>query len=376
MQVGSSPPQSARSLQLERILRASIAQHGPMPFADFMERALYEPGLGYYRAGPLPWGQGADYVTAPQVHPALGQSIAALAVGLDAALDMPAPFSLLEVGSGNGQLARAVLTTLRDRHPGLWQRLRFVSVERGENAREAQADLPAPAAGLCVVATVPEDAGVGLVYANELLDAFPVHRVRQAGNELLESYVDVADDQLVETWRPPSSRGLLGHLAANAVRLGDGQIGEICLEAERWIGLADSALSAGGILLVDYGHSTSTLYGDSRPHGTLVAQQRFVLSDDLLSCPGDRDLTAHVDFGNVQRVAEDLGMNWAGRCSLRVFLVGMGATADSAAGGVEERLALRHLLVSEIADSHSVAFMYRDLAGERPAFGRERLETG
>jgi hypothetical protein len=133
-------------------------------------------------------------------------------------------------------------------------------------------------------------------------------------------------------------------------------------------------LRAGGVLVVDYGHSTPTLYGASRMFGTLVAQQRFELFDDVLTHPGDRDLTAHVDFGNMQRVGERLTMRWAGRCSLRVFLIGMGATGGQEAEPLAARMALRHLLVSEIADAHSVAFLCKDLTGAAPVFGRARLD--
>lgn len=377
MQVASSPPQSARSRELEARLRAAIARLGPIPFARFMEQALYDPEFGYYSGGPLPWGTDGDYVTAPQVHPALGQSIAALAVELDGALGRPDPFTLLEVGSGNGQLARSVLAAIERVAPVLWGRLRLVSVERGAAARAAQADLPSPGAGIRLEADLPAPAEPlhGLVYVNELLDAFPVHRVRQTRRGLMEAFVDVEAERLVERYMKPSTAALAGYIEDNSIELADGQVAEICLQVEPWLVRLHGVLRAGGVLAVDYGHSTAALYGPSRRFGTLVAQQRFELFDDVLTHPGDRDLTAHVDFGNLQRVGERLGMSWAGRCSLRVFLIGMGATAGQETEPLEARLALRHLLVSEIADAHSVAFLHKDLAGAAPLFGRTRLDA-
>ncbi len=342
-----------------------------------MEQALYDPELGYYGAGPLPWGADADYVTAPQVHPALGQSIATLAIELDGVLGRPAPFTLLEVGSGNGQLARAVLAQIEKSAPALWERLSFASVERGTVARAVQEDLPTPGAGLNISDELPAPGGMlsGLVYANELFDAFPVHRVKQTSQGLVEAHVAVAAEGLVECYMEPSTTALAGYLEANDVVLADGQVGEVCLQVDPWLGRVNEVLGAGGLLAVDYGHSTTALYGPTRMSGTLVAQQRFALFDEVLACPGDRDLTAHVDFGNLRRVGEGLGLQWAGRCSLRVFLIGMGATADQEKQPLEARMALRHLLVSEIADSHSVAFLHKGLGDGAPNFGRERLDT-
>ncbi len=362
---------------MEAHLRAAIESQGPITFARFMEQALYHPELGYYGAGPLPWGIDADYVTAPQVHPALGRSIATLAMELDEALARPDPFALLEVGSGNGQLARAVLATIEQRSPDLWQRLSFTSVERGAAARAAQRDLLSPGRGKSVQAELPLSCEPlrGLVYANELFDAFPVHRVQQTSGGLLEAHVDVGDGELVERYLGPSTPALVQYIEDNSIDLADGQVAEICLNVQPWLAQVDGLLAAGGVLAVDYGHPTAVLYGPSRWSGTLVAQRRFALFDDPLIHPGDRDLTAHVDFGNLQRAAERLGMQWAARCSLRVFLIGMGATANQEQESIEARLALRHLLVSEIADAHKVAFMYKALGGDVPVFGRQRLDA-
>ncbi|MFQ5344075.1 MAG: SAM-dependent methyltransferase, partial [Anaerolineae bacterium] len=152
----------------------------------------------------------------------------------------------------------------------------------------------------------------------------------------------------------------------------NGQVAEICLQAEGWLGAATRDLAAGGLLAIDYGHSTEALYGPERARGTLIAQQRFQLFDDVLAHPGDRDLTAHVDFGNLERLGAREGLRWGGRCSLRVFLIGMGAVASNS-GSVQSRLALRHLLVSEIGDAHSVAWLHKGIAGL--PFGRDRLRT-
>lgn len=378
MQAASEQAQSPRSTALERALRAAIRGGGPLPFAKFMQRALYDPEFGYYTAGPAPWGVSGDYITTPQVHPAVGQSIARYAIELDEALGRPAPFDLVEHGSGNGALARSVLETIAGEAPDLWARTRFVSVEPGAEGRAAQADLPQPGHGL-QVATPETDMSAawrGLVYSNELLDAFPVHRVRMAGGVLEEAHVDVVDGRLTLCYLAPSTPAINDYLVDNGVALREGQIADICLQVAEWVRTAASRLEAGAVLVIDYGYETQTLFGESRPHGTLVAQQRFALSDDVVSRPGDRDLTAHVDFGNLRRCAQVQGLHWGGLCSLRVFLLGMGASRAAGEPGAADRLALRHLLVSEVGDTHQVVTLRRGGDLETPVFGRVRLEAG
>ncbi len=341
-----------------------------------MEAALYEPGLGYYRNDVLPWGGDGDYITAPQVHPALGVSIARMAVELDGSLGRPDPFVAVEIGSGNGALAAAFLDAVRRSAPNLWRRLRFVSVERGPAARAAQTWPATPGAGVEVVESLEElpDRFEGLVYGNELLDAFPVERVRGVDASFEQLFVDCRDGRLREIGLQPAATELRRYLERNQIELGAGQVADICLGIEPWIDALSARLSAGGVLMVDYGHDTPALFGPSRQHGTLVAQQRFVLSDEILERPGDQDLTAHVDWGNLRRLGIEREFMWAGECSLGVFLIGMGATEQLPGQEVAARMALRHLLVSEIAEAHRVVFLHRDIPGQAPVFGRSRLE--
>ena len=364
-----------RSRTLIRYLSERIAAVGPTPFASFMTDALYHPEHGYYTSVPGPWTATPDFLTVPQMGPALGEAVAKLAVAVDEALGRPARLDLVELGSGDGRLLMSTLTALQYQYPTVWPRLRAWSVERGASGRRLQqAEQRSVPGGLRVVASLEDvsDELSGLVYSNELLDAFPVHRVMLHNGLLLEGHVDVIEERLKECFLAPSTARLQEHLEYNGVRLREGQIADLCLEVASWGAQVSSRLAKGGWLTIDYGHETATLYNESRPTGTLVCHRRFTLHDDPLLRPGADDISAQVDFGNLRRVAHALGFDGGEMCSLRVLLIGLCTTTPVSAGD-PTWLALRHLLVSEIGEAHRAMWLTRGIPATAVSFGRARL---
>ena len=356
-----------------------------MTFRDFMERALYEPGEGYYSRERSAWSDAADYVTAPQVDTAFGTAVARLAEECDAALGCPARFDLVDFGGGDGDLLADTCDALRRRAPQLYGRLDVRSVERGAASRsqqrrrlEAHGDI---VRWLTDIDELDQASVQGLMVSNELLDAFAVHRVCWRQGELRELYVDVSGGALVEREDAPSTNELGGYLEANRVELAEGQVAEICLAVQPWIASVSRSLSRGFLLTVDYGAETSSLYRPERLTGSLVCQHRYQLSDEPLERVGRQDITAHVDFGNLRRCGAAVGLETIGDASLAVFLVGFGAAEGASlvpSGGspdaddVRRHLGLRHLLFSEIGDAHR-ALLQRKGAAPIP-FGLERLD--
>lgn len=355
-----------------------MAERGRITFREFMERALYEPGLGYYTGGRPPWGPGGDYITAPQVHPALGHAAARLAREVDAALGHPSPFTLVEAGGGDGSLLAALHDALAGGAPTLLERTRLVSLERSPFLRDLQRRRLGERAGKMRFIASPDELAPdevrGGFLANELLDAFPVHRVTRRAGEVRELWVELDRESLVARPGPPSTPALQRYLTRNGVELADGQEAEVCLAVEDWVDSVDRCLGAGFHLVVDYGDESERLYAPQRRRGTLVCQRRFRLSDDPFQHVGDQDITAWVDFGNLRRLGDDRGWSTQGPCSLDVFLLGFGA-ADLARpdAAPAERLALRHLLVSEIALTHRALLQLAGVDPEAVPFGRERL---
>jgi SAM-dependent MidA family methyltransferase len=275
-------------------------------FARFMERALTEPGLGYYATSTLRTTREGDFLTAPELHPFFGRCVGRQLAEFWDRLDRPDRFTVRELGAGRGMLAETVRDGLLADGSDLAAHLAWQPV-----------DLPGrhPA---------PDDAPfTGAVIANEYLDALPVHRVEQRDGRLLERYV-TWDGWFTEVAGEPSSAELAAALGAVGVALRDGQLAEVRPGLADWVGEATAVLGRGVLLLIDYGHPASVLYGPRRMAGTLVAYRDHRASDDPFAAVGRQDLTAHVDLTAVSEAARMAGLSDLGQTSLAEFLVSLG----------------------------------------------------
>jgi SAM-dependent MidA family methyltransferase len=311
-------------------IRAEITANGPMSFARFMELALYDPAGGYYRAAEPRPGRSGDFLTAPEAHPIFGQAVANQLVEVWERLDRPTPFVVREHGAGIGTLAEAILRRLEQARPELLAVLRYVPVEIDARRLEAFGErLTAAGFGDRITAAGEARPFTGVVLANEVLDALPVHRVGVRDGSLAERFVAVgADDGLVDAWGPPSTPALGERLQADGVQLEEGQSAEVCLALDGWIADAVQSLESGLLLLIDYGAPAMELYDAvRRPEGTIRAFVRHRVSDDLYGHIGRQDLTAHVDLTALGAAARAVGMEKVGETSQVEFLIGNGTEA-------------------------------------------------
>lgn len=333
---------------------AQIQRGGPIPFARFMELALYQPRLGYYMrtsnaSGPseaasegksLPAGErigerigwSGDYYTSSDVHPLLGQALARQARQVDELLGRPAPFTVVEMGPGKGLLARDFLAGCSTVKHVFGDRLRYVLIERSPAMRTAQrANL---GSWLDLVSWVDRlddlEAGsvAGLMYSNELVDALPVHRMRIIQGEPKEMFVAYQDGQFCECFQDLSTPELeryLERLAQQGIRLPEGYTTEINLAALNWMREVGRALDRGIVLTIDYGHTAQDRYGHDRQRGTFLCYYRQTASEDPFRRLGDQDMTAHVDFTSLATVGEEVGLHLTGFTNQMSFLIGLGA---------------------------------------------------
>jgi SAM-dependent MidA family methyltransferase len=310
-----------------------------VPFERFMDWALYHPDHGYYTSGrAAPGRDEGDFTTAPQTSRLFGRCIANLVIAADDALNRPVPFTLVEGGAGEGRLARDVLDALVERAPDLHRRLVYWPEESGPLWRARQQSLLAPHAA-CIPARAPE-AFLGLYLSNELVDAFPVHRVRRIGGELREVYVDRSGDGFSEVLGPVSRPEIAHHLADDGISVAEGCEVEVNLRAMVWIRGVARKLEKGFVATVDYGDEAERLFGPHRPLGTCVAYAGHRLSDDLLADPGFQDLTAHVNFSALRRAGEAEGLESSPLSNQRELLFAFGL--------VSEVEAMEHLGLSEL----------------------------
>ena len=292
---------------LVETLRDEIRRNGPITFARFMTRALYEPGHGYYRRGEPGPGRAGDFITAPEVHPIFGAAVGRLVAQAWEAMGRPTPFTVTEQGAGTGAMAAGLLVGLRDDASPLLDAIRYRPVEV-ETARVEALRARLRADGLDAIlidARAPaEPAESGVVLANEVLDALPVHRVVGRPGGLRELLVDLdADGAFRYVELEPTTAELAAQLDAEGVALADGQITEVCLEIDAWLTGATRHLARGVVILIDYAAEPAALHGPTRPTGTLRAFARHAVGADPFRHVGRQDLTATVDLAAVRAAA-------------------------------------------------------------------------
>lgn len=300
---------------------------GRLPFDRFMELALYAPGLGYYVAGTRKFGPGGDFVTAPEISPLFGQCIAAQFAEVAERLGTAA--EMLELGAGSGRLAVDVLGQLA--RSGTLPRRYLILEPSAELAERQQAligdALPDLHERVQWIDTLPAGFS-GMIVANEVLDAMPVHRfsIGDAG-EPLEVYVNAGENGLAEIVDRPESVGLdaaVRALHAQGLALAPGYTSEINLRLGPWLAALADGIERGLVLLIDYGYPARDYYTESRSAGTLVCHHHHQLSEDPYRDVGLQDITAHVDFSAVARHAKAAGLDLTGYTTQAHFLIGCG----------------------------------------------------
>jgi SAM-dependent MidA family methyltransferase len=311
--------------ELVALIRDEIARRGPMTFARYMELALYAPGLGYYMRDADRIGATGDYYTSSHLHPLFGEMIARQLDEMAACVG--GAFTVVEQGAGKGALAYDVLSAL-GRGTAAAGRLSYVIVERSPAMVARQRRLLEPWAASDVVRwadALPAAPIEGCILSNELVDAFPVHRVVRRDGRLAEIYVDTAADGLVETTGSPSTPELEAYLARVGATLIEGQCADINLAALDWMRGVGRALGRGFALTVDYGYPADELFAPHRRRGTLLAYSRHRTSEAFYDRIGRQDLTAHVDFTALASAGREVGLEVTGWTDQTSFLLGLGA---------------------------------------------------
>jgi SAM-dependent MidA family methyltransferase len=307
------------------LIRDEIARRGPITFARFMELALYAPGAGYYMRDAERIGPRGDYYTSSNLHPLFGDLIAKQLVEMAEILGAT-PVTIIEQGAGRGSLAFDVVQALtRVDAAAPWK---YVIVEKSPAMIAHQQRLLEPmiASGRVMWAdALPSEPLDGCVLSNELVDAFPVHRVIQKNGGLKEIFVDVDGEGLAERLDSPSTPDLAVYLDRVGVTLVEGQQAEINLLAIDWMRAVGRSLRRGFVLTIDYGYPADELYDPSRRRGTLLSYYQHRASEAFYERIGRQDLTAHVDFTTLAWAGGDAGLEVEGFVDQTSFLLGLGA---------------------------------------------------
>lgn len=321
------PLEAAHSARLQDIIRREIERAGGrITFARYMELALYAPGLGYYSAGLSKFGAGGDFITAPEISPLFARCIARQCRQV---LEQMEQGDMLEAGAGSGVLACDVLSEC-ERLGCLPRHYFILELSAGLRARQRdtlQQRVPHLAGRVHWLDTLPQRGFHGVVLANEVLDAMPLHRFRIDGDAVYECYVDYEGGRFVWRHGPVSDAALSARIDAIRSRVPDLPRvfeSEVSLAASAWIRSIADVIGRGLVLLIDYGHSRGELYHAERADGTLLCHYRHRAHADPLILTGLQDITAQVDFTAVAEAAHDAGLAVAGYTTQAHFLLACG----------------------------------------------------
>jgi SAM-dependent MidA family methyltransferase len=350
-----------REESLKTFILSQIEEKGPIPFSQFMDWCLYHPSYGYYASETTRIGKDGDYYTSSCVHPLFGHLIAKQLLQMAGILRGEA-FDVIEMGGGRGFLCQDILDWSKRNSLSFYGQLRYHLVETAPHFLKEQKERLAIWEKEGKVFWVPSEAfeagrvqWEGCFLSNELVDAFPVHRIVLDHGEVKESYVIQLNGELAERWGEPSDLRIEGYLQSMKVRLREGQKAEVNLKALDWMEKIEGCLKKGFVLTIDYGYPAEELYAPYRREGTLLCYYRHRTSDKFFERLGEQDITSHVNFTGLIRKGEEVGLHFTGLVPQYQFLMGLGLLQEmeSLGGGLSEvdglnlRLTLKHLIEPE-----------------------------
>jgi len=320
------PIAQQHSDKLMQIIQQRIAeQGGKITFAEYMQCCLYTPGLGYYSAGSHKLGEQGDFTTAPEISSLFSKTLANHIKDVFTQLNEA---NILEFGAGSGTMAVDILKELelKSSLPN-----RYYIIEASADLRERQykhieKSLPHLCGRIIWLEQLPENF-VGVILANEVCDAMPVHCLHFSNGHVYERYIEYQAGQFQWCNGPLSNTDLASHAEiVKGIVDNNDTISEVNLAAKAWLSSLADNLTRGAIFIIDYGYPQSDYYHPQRSQGTLMCYYQHRGHSNPLILQGLQDLTAHVDFTSLAQVAIDSGLDVDGFQSQADFLLAGGIT--------------------------------------------------
>lgn len=334
-QLPTLPPASdialAHSHILQEVIQAEIqAAGGWIPFAQYMDLALYAPGLGYYSGGSAKFGGAGDFVTAPEISSLFGRTLARQIIQV---FELTKAANILEFGAGSGKLALDLLLEL-ERSDHLPEKYFILEVSAELQHRQQclfNERAPHLAPLLEWLEQLPSQFN-GVILANEVLDAMPVHIVTWRGIDFFERGVICQNNTFAWQDHPIQNKALLKAASQLADRINPDHdtalcyISEINLNADRFMRSLSDILQSGVAILIDYGFGHNEYYHPQRDQGTLMCHYRHYAHEDPFYLPGLQDITSHVNFSALTEAIEETDLMLFGYTTQSHFLINCGIT--------------------------------------------------
>ncbi|MDQ1362552.1 MAG: hypothetical protein QG652_412 [Pseudomonadota bacterium] len=372
------------SAQLAALIRNTIAANsGWIDFSQYMQLALYAPGLGYYSAGLQKFGEQGDFMTAPEISSLFAFSLANPVAKLLAEMSQP---HVIEFGAGSGRLAADLLLRLEALNilPE-----KYLIIELSAELQQRQLQMISQQAPHLLhrviwLQQLPLQPLNGIVLANEVLDAMPVSRFVKQGDKFFPLGVALHENDFVlrsGPFEPVLHQTLQAIEEETGVVMSHGYTSEINLHVQPWLQAVSDMLNQGVAYLIDYGYPRAEYYSAERSMGTLMCHCRHRSFDDAMRFPGLQDITAFVDFTAVAEAAAQAGFDVQGFASQGNFLLDCGLPALlQEKTGTDERRNLQWIqqmktltLPSEMGERFKVLGLSKNINITMPGFGMQDL---
>ncbi|MBO9597596.1 MAG: SAM-dependent methyltransferase [Cohnella sp.] len=364
---------------LAAMIRAEIAELSAISFHHYMSLCLYHPDYGYYRSGKTRVGRAGDFYTSAYVGEIMGEQLAASIIRLtNERFSGSETVEVVDWGGGTGRLSRAMLDAWASSGEA-GRRFSLTVIEGNpEHRKEAGEQLsPYMDAGIArVIDGLPEqlpdwsDRPV-VVVANELLDAFPVHRIVKRDGRIFEWGVtwDERSESFAACLLPRSETNWSAWLEDQGVTLSEGQTFEVNPDAAGWIQSLARRVGQALLVLVDYGDEDRELSAPHRMDGTLLCYARHRAHNDPYRIPGEQDLTAHVNFSHMRRAAEQAGWRQIWYGTQKRFLVESGVMDKLSEHRIADPfhpIARRNRAIRQLLLSDNMSELFKVQIFERP----------
>ncbi len=379
-----SAEEQQHSLALVDYIRTLMANHDEhITFADYMQAALYAPNLGYYSSGRQKFGKGGDFITAPELSVHFSHCLARQCQQVLASVHEGC---ILELGAGSGAMVSNILLALEglDSLPEQYYILEVSAGLRQQQQQCLNERCPHLLPRVHWLDSLENFHLCGVILANEVVDAMPVHLFNIEAQSISERYVTWDKNRFAFVNRSPSSYTLteriktlqqehLHHLPA------EGYTSEVNLLQTPWLNSLSHCLEQGLLLIMDYGYSQQDYYHPSRQRGTLMCHYRHLAHEDPLVLPGLQDITTHVDFTRLAEAALNAGLTVNGYITQAYFLLNTGILdinipdkIDAETFTIQQQIK-QLLLPSEMGDRFKVLACSRDLDLELLGFNQHDM---
>ncbi|MGV2830310.1 class I SAM-dependent methyltransferase [Myxosarcina sp. GI1(2024)] len=323
------------SQQLYQIISERINTSRPqrITFAEFMNLVLYHHQFGYYSSGTVNIGAAGDFFTSSSLGKDFGELLAIQLAEMWQNLGSPDRFTVVEMGAGNGSLAADILAYLQENYLDLTQALEYIIIEESPALVAQQQQKLKPVTAIEINwktwQEIPDNYVVGCCFANELIDAFPVHLVVVKSGKLQEIYLTIEENKLTKVIGELSTSRIKDYfnlidLDLLSDRYTEGYRTEVNLKALDWLETVERKLQKGYLLVIDYGYQAEKYYYPQRSQGTLQCYYRHRHHDNPYVNLGYQDITTHVNFTALERQASLLGLDNIGFTKQGMFLMALG----------------------------------------------------